>query len=51
MSIITLSREDICNPLHPFLWEQMCEELGVDMDSDTLTLYVRKAEGDEAETS
>lgn len=26
---IILAREDIQNPLHPFLWEHLCEDLGL----------------------
>ena len=27
---ITLAREDINNPLHPFLWQEICADLGFD---------------------
>lgn len=46
MTLITLAREDINNPLHPFLWEQLCERLDVDPDSDVLELWIDRARGD-----
>ena len=30
MQTLVLYKEDINNPLHPFLWESMLEELGID---------------------
>ena len=29
MSVVHLRREDINNPIHPNLWESMCDDLGV----------------------
>ena len=53
MKTIILAREDINNPDHPFRWEQLCEELGLDREDDNLPLYpdlititVAKAEGE-----
>tara|TARA_Y100000004_G_scaffold50549_1_gene55734 strand:+ start:473 stop:646 length:174 start_codon:yes stop_codon:yes gene_type:complete len=38
---ITLSKEDINNPLHPFLWEEICEDLEFDpKETETLDLKV-----------
>lgn len=46
MKQIILYREDINNPIHPFLWTNLCDELDVPTDSETITLWVSKAEGD-----
>lgn len=34
MKTIILTRDDINNPLHPTMWEQLCEELGLDPKCD-----------------
>lgn len=49
---LTLAREDINNPLYPFLWQEICEELGFsdkgpdgeDNYPDTIHLTITKAE-------
>ena len=52
MKTIILAREDINNPNHPFLWEQICEELGLEPQCDCgeypdqITITVAKAEAD-----
>lgn len=46
MTLVTLNREDINNPLHPFLWRELCEQLDVDPDSDQIELWVDRARGD-----
>lgn len=52
MKTIILAREDINNPIHPYLWEQLCEELGLEPKCDcqdypeTITLTVAAAEAD-----
>jgi len=45
MKTIIIDREDICNPIHPLLFDQMCEDLGLDpKTTDQITLTVAKAE-------
>ena len=40
---INLNKEDINNPLHPFLWEEICDDLGFDRnETETLALTVFK---------
>lgn len=49
---LTLAREDINNPLHPFLWQEICQDLGFEDNSpdgednypDTIHLTITKAE-------
>ncbi len=49
---LTLAREDINNPLHPFMWQEICEDLGFDGGNrdgednypDTIHLTVINAE-------
>ena len=46
---LTLAREDINNPLHPFMWQEICEDLGFDGGKDgdypdTIHLTIAKAE-------
>lgn len=49
MKQIILHREDINNPLHPWMWEQLCEELELSTDSDEITLFVTNAKSDAME--
>jgi len=43
--IITINREDINNPLHPHMFDHICEDLGFDpKTTDQLCLYVQHAE-------
>ena len=49
---LTLAREDINNPLHPFLWQEICQDLGFEDNSpdgednypDTIHLTIISAE-------
>ena len=44
MPTIYLDRTDVNSPLHPFLWEQLCEELNISPEADTIAIRVAKAE-------
>lgn len=54
-TIVVLDREDIRNPLHPALWESICDDLGLGPKCnckdasypDRIVLAVSKAEIDE----
>ncbi len=38
MHTIILSKNDVNNPLHPHLWETMCDDLNIDMDAEEMEL-------------
>ena len=46
MKTIFLAREDLQNPLHPFLFDQLVEELGLHPDTDMIELRVASAKSD-----
>ena len=35
---IVLSKEDIHNPLHPYLWDTFLEQLGLDEETEEIVL-------------
>lgn len=37
---IILNKEDINNPLHPNMWEELCESLRVPRDSEQIEIKV-----------
>ena len=37
---VYLVREDINNPWHPYMWEEICSQLGVDQDCNELEIFV-----------
>lgn len=45
MKRLILAREDINNPVHPNLWREICDALGVDPDSETIVLKIADAKG------
>lgn len=49
MKTIILTREDFSNELHPFMFDQLLEELDLPLEADMITLYVARAESDVAE--
>jgi hypothetical protein len=45
-AIIIIDKDDINNPVHPNLFKEWLEELGLPENTETITLYVRTAEGE-----
>ena len=44
MKLVILHREDFNNPLHPFLFDEICEEFGLESSTtDSIDLEVLKA--------
>jgi hypothetical protein len=44
---IILDREDVNNPLHPFIFDEICDQLGLDPEvTGRLTMTVTSAEGE-----
>lgn len=49
MHTIILYREDINNPLHPYMWESICDDLGLSPEGkhgeypDSIEIKVAKA--------
>lgn len=44
MPTIIVTREDINNPLHPTMFDQLCEDLGLDpKTTDAIEITVAKA--------
>jgi len=45
MERIIIDRDDVNNPLHPTLFDQWCEQLGLDPETtDSIEITVAKAE-------
>lgn len=49
MKTIYLTRDDFATELHPFMFDQLLEELGLDPDTEMMTIVVASATSDVAE--
>ena len=44
MPTIILTKDDVNNPLHPHLWETICDDLNIDMNAEEIELRLSSAD-------